>query len=249
MEAIRRHGNTAEKRLAAKPAGVRCRVKERMRPGASPAADLLNPKTSVNTTDLPTIMKTHPQRRAGRGFTLIELLVVISIIIVLAAVGFGAAQKAMDRARKVQAQAVVRALEQSIESYISEYSKFPNISANSDEVQTIGESGVELLTILMGKEQTGTSMQNPRQIPFLSGLKEAKGNKGGILYGRGGSGNDIQGLYDPWGKPYRILLDDDFDDEIRDPIKSGTIIRNRKVVVYTLGNDDKAGTADDVKSW
>ncbi len=194
-------------------------------------------------------MKTRLQRRAKSGFTLVELLVVISIIIVLAAMSFGAAQMAMNKARKTQALADISAIEQSIERFFSEYSRFPNISSQSDEVQTTGEAGVELLTILLGKEETGTSMQNPRQIPFLSGIKEGKRNRGGIIYGQGGSSASIEGLYDPWGNPYVILMDDDYDDEIRDPIKSGTIIRNRKVVVYTLGNDKQPGTNDDVKSW
>lgn len=193
-------------------------------------------------------MKTHPQRRAGRGFTLVELLVVISIIIVLAAMSFGAANMAMNRAKKVQALNDAKALEIAIDGFFQEYSRFPNVTSNSDEIQTVGEAGVQLLRILLGKEETGTAMQNPRQIPFLN-VKEGKGNKGGIIYGRGGGADSIQGLFDPWGRPYIILFDDDFDDEIRDPLKSGQIIRNRKVVVYTLGNDGKANTNDDVKTW
>ncbi len=195
-------------------------------------------------------MKTRPQRRAKSGFTLVELLVVISIIIVLAAMSFGAAQMAMNKARKTQALADISAIEQSIERFFSEYSRFPNISAQGDELQTAGDAGAELLTILLGKEQTGTSMQNPRQIPFLSGIKEGKRNRGGIIYGQGGGSSSIQGLYDPWGNPYHIIMDTEFEDEIRDPIKSGgQPIRNRKVIVYTLGNDKQPGTNDDVKSW
>lgn len=193
-------------------------------------------------------MKTHPQRRAGHGFTLVELLVVISIIIVLAAMSFGAANMAMNKARKVQALNDAKAIEMAIDGFFQEYSRFPAVSAGSDQIQTVGDAGVELLTVLLGKEEPGANMQNPRQIPFLT-IKEGKGNKGGIIYGRGGGSATIQGLYDPWGKPYFIMMDDDFDDQIQDPIKSGQVIRNRKVVVYTLGNDDQAGTADDVKTW
>jgi prepilin-type N-terminal cleavage/methylation domain-containing protein len=193
-------------------------------------------------------MKTRPSRRSTSGFTLIELLVVISIIIVLAAMSFGAANMAMMRAKKTSAQTVENGLEMAINAYYSEYSKLPSTGSNSDTIDTTSDSGKKLITILLGKEDNSSSMENPRQIAFLS-VKEGKGKKDGLCYDKTGGAGTLLGIYDPWGNPYQIVLDTDYDDEIQDPIKSGQIVRNKKCIIYTLGQDKKPNTNDDVKTW
>lgn len=193
-------------------------------------------------------MKTRPYRRPSRGFTLVELLVVISIIVVLAAMAFGAARGAINRAKKLETSTNATAIYQAIDRYYSEYSKLPDVGMQGDEMVTEGQTGQELLRILLGKEETGTAMQNPRQIPFLN-VKEGKNkDKGGLVYSKG-SGNQIEGLYDAYGRPFNLKFDDDYDDEIQDPITPGNIIRGKKVIIYSYGPDGKIGDGDEVKSW
>lgn len=193
-------------------------------------------------------MKTRSIRRAPRGFTLVELLVVISIIIVLAAMSLGGIQIAQKKAKTLQTQSDATALYQAIEQYYQEYSKLPGVEANSDEIETVGEAGIELLTILLGKEDDTGKMQNPRKIPFLN-VKESKNSKkGGLVYSNGGSGGQIEGLYDAWGKPFRVKLDTEYEGEINDPIIQGNVVRNKNAIVYSYGPDGKLGT-DDVKTW
>lgn len=192
-------------------------------------------------------MKTCSRRHESRGFTLVELLVVISIIIVLAAMSFGAVQVAMKKTKMVETQTSATALITAINNFNSEYNRLPDVGMQGDEMTTDGVSGAELLTVLMGKEEKGSSMQNPRQINFLT-VKETKiKKKGGLLYSR--SGGQIEGLYDAWGNPFTILIDDDYDDEIRDPIRQGNVIRNKVAVVYSFGPDGKIGDGDEVKTW
>lgn len=195
-------------------------------------------------------MKTLSRQQASRGFTLVELLVVISIIIVLAAMAFGAANLAMNKAKKTQALNVETALQTAIDAYYNDYSKLPSVGANTDEIDTTSEAGKQLIVILLGKENSsGSSMQNPKQIPYLS-VQEGKAKKGGLIYSKNGTGaSAIEGIYDPWGNPYKIVMDTDYDDEIQDPIKPGQIIRNKHCIIYTLGPDKKPNTADDVKTW
>jgi prepilin-type N-terminal cleavage/methylation domain-containing protein len=193
-------------------------------------------------------MKTRPSRRFTSGFTLIELLVVISIIIVLAAMAFGAANMAMMKAKKTEARTIENSIDLAIQAYYSEYSKLPNAGSNTDTIDTTSEEGKKLITILLGKEDNSSSMENPRQIAFLT-VKEGKAKKGGIVYDKTGGAGTLQGIFDPWGNPYQIVLDTDYDDEIKDPIKSGQIVRNKKCIIYTLGADKKPNTNDDVKTW
>lgn len=193
-------------------------------------------------------MKTPSIRRARSGFTLVELLVVISIIIVLAAMSLGGIQIAQRKAKTLQSQADATALQQAIDQYYQEYSKLPGIASNSNEIQTVGESGVELLTILLGREDDTGTMQNPRKIPFLNVKESRNANKGGLVYSNGGAGGQIQGLYDAWGRPFNIRLDNEYEGEIADPLIQGNVVRNKSAIVYSFGQDGRLGT-DDVKTW
>ena len=199
-------------------------------------------------------MKIRSNRRANSGFTLVELLVVISIIVVLAALSFGAAQVAIKKSNTLKAKTDATAIATAVEQYYQEYSKLPTLGGSSDEMLTQGEAGIELLNILLGKEDDTGTIQNSRKIPFLSvGVGKNK-KKGGLVYSNQGAGGQLIGLFDPWGNPFRIKFDDDYDDEILDPVTQGNIIRNKKVIVYSYGADMKPGktskgTFDDVKTW
>jgi prepilin-type N-terminal cleavage/methylation domain-containing protein len=238
-----------EKRLAGRSDGVAFRQRTKRKRGiaTAPRFRFLS-KTPANHPD----MKIRSHSRAPRGFTLVELLVVISIIVVLAALSFGAAQVAIKKGNTLKAKTDATALVSAIEQYYQEYSKMPSVGSGTEEILTQGEVGIKLLEILLGKEDDTGTMQNPRKIPFLSvGVSKSK-KKGGLVYSR--NGGQIIGLYDPWGIPFRIKFDDDYDDEILDPTTPGGIIRNEKVVVYSLGADMKLGkttkgTNDDVKTW
>jgi prepilin-type N-terminal cleavage/methylation domain-containing protein len=189
-------------------------------------------------------MKT-PTNRRRRGFTLIELLVVIAIIAVLAAAGFAAGNAAINRARKVTAQAAASAIEQAVNGFYTEYGSLPDVGGN--KVNTAASEGQELLKILLGLEGTGNNVQNPRGIRFLS-VKEGKANKNGLIYNTGGS--SIRGLYDPWGGGYTVVLDTEYEDRVQFQLGSGTTTLNgRRVAVYSEGADKKGGGSDDVKTW
>ena len=204
-------------------------------------------------------MKT-PLIRRRRGFTLVELLVVITIIIVLAAAGFAAAMKAMERAKKTKAQAALTAVEQAVNQFYNEYGRLPaiNSSASADaQYETALEDGKKLLEPLLAKEDTSAStVQNPKQLAFLSVTEgKIKGTAGidGLVYETGSTAK-VRGLYDPWGHPYKIMLDNDYDEELTVNIGGTTKnLHGRRVAVWSLGADGKSDDAktanDDVKNW
>lgn len=185
------------------------------------------------------------------GFTLVELLVVIAIIAVLAAAGFAGGNAAMQRARKVAAQAVATSIATGVEQFYTEYSALPDVG--SDSVTTDSADGVLLLNILAGKE--GDPPQNARKVRFFS----AKEAKGGSANPRDGATYDedtgaFEGLYDPWGEPYYIVLDTEYDDELEvDPAGENdpVTLRGRKVAAYSLGVDTPADSNSTklAKSW
>ncbi len=197
-------------------------------------------------------MKTR-LHRARRGFTLIELLVVIAIIAVLAAAGFAAANAAMNKARATSAKATASSLQQAVEQFYNTYGSLPNVGnagGNQDsEIETDGGDGVELLQILLGKEtNTGANsgVQNPRGIKFLE-VKDGKGRRDGLAYST--DKTTVIGLYDPWGNPYNIVLDTDYNDTLEFTLDERERLNGKRVAVFSIGPDRNRGTKDDVKTW
>jgi hypothetical protein len=134
-------------------------------------------------------------------------------------------------------------LAESIEHYAEEYGKLPNVP--SLDFETEGPQAVELITVLLGKEEARHEMQNPRQIVFLT-MRTSKNKKhGGLVIT---PDNKVVGAYDSWGNPLRVIL--------RPPGKTVNIIsyrgeriaNNEPAVVLSRGEDGKWDTEDDLMS-
>jgi len=185
--------------------------------------------------------------RADRGFTLIELLVVIAIIAILAGVGFSAGGAAIQKAKKTTCLAAATAIEGAVNNFYTEYGSMPNAGTTDTTVSTNAATGIALLKTLLGMDTT----LNPRSIKFLS-VKEGKANKNGLIYNT--SGSDVTGMYDPWGGPYHVILDLDYDEKVA-PAPSaggGVTLNGRRVAVWSNGADGVSATGkitDDVKTW
>lgn len=148
-------------------------------------------------------------RAEWRGFTLIELLVVISIIAVLAALGFPAVNGAIDSARKSRAKSDVTQIATAVAAYEMEYGKLPPITGTSVDTAFLNTL-------------SGNSTDNPRQFVFLE-LSEWKKGKGGT--------NSL-GYCDPWdsNSVYQIALDTNYDNKVDAGIPSAEI--TKKVAVW-----------------
>lgn len=188
-----------------------------------------------------------------KGFTLVELLVVIAIIAVLAGLGFSGARFAIERARKVSAQATATSIVSSIESFYSDYSALPGPGTSDATVlDTDSAAGLAVMNILAGQE-TGTDIENTRRVRYLS-VKEAKGNRDGATYG---AGDAMTGLFDPWGQPYFFQLDYDYDERLQvatpitAPATFNALLRGKRAAVWSLGveNRSEASSTSVAKSW
>lgn len=186
------------------------------------------------------------QSRRPSAFTLIELLVVISVIAVLAALAFPAVNGAIETARKAKAKNDVVQIVGAIKAYQTEYGKLPMVEGKS---QFDGNNS-PLFNVLRGYASEGEQGQmNPRKIPFIE-VRVGKGEKDGL------SSNGS--FVDPWGTPYKIWLDDDYNNEVKSMdytggwgIVSGSAIAASAGKDKTFGSGPKEqGTArDDVVSW
>jgi prepilin-type N-terminal cleavage/methylation domain-containing protein len=200
-------------------------------------------------------MKTQPLRRTN-GFTLVELLVVITIIAVLAGAATPMALSAIQKAKKTRALNTCVGIASAVNSYYTEYGAMPKDGMSADTTVDT-KTDIDFLNVLLGTETVDAPL-NTRAIKFLS-VEEGKkqGTTGGIdglVYNK--EDGKLEGLFDPWGGRYFVMLDGDYDEEIKvqpaaaDETKT---LRGRRVAVWSNGADAVSGTggkvADDVKTW
>ncbi len=170
-------------------------------------------------------MKTSSSKR----FTLIELLVVIAIIGILAGLVFPALGTVRNNAKKSKANSECQSLKTAIVMYESEFSCWPAKISSKDAVVD-GSSYVEMCKVLTGKNSKKT-----------------------VFYEVGVGYDENKGILDPWGKPYQVILDADFDGQIDSGIKAVSEVNNVnnrsgqnlrvKVAVYSYGDKDETDIA------
>ena len=189
-------------------------------------------------------------RPAQSAFTLIELLVVISIIAVLAGLAFPAVNGAIESAKKAKAKNDVAQIVGAIKAYQTEYGKLPNVDGKTK----FEDNNSPLFNVLRGTANEGSQLQmNPRKIAFIE-IRIGKGGKDGLAT----EGSSVGSFVDPWGTPYKIWLDDDYNNEVQSMdytggwgIVPGSAIAASAGKDKTFGSGPKEqGTAkDDVISW
>ncbi|MGA1128636.1 MAG: type II secretion system protein, partial [Chthoniobacterales bacterium] len=136
---------------------------------------------------------------ANAAFTLIELLIVIAIIAILAGLGFPAVQGALNNAKKAQARNDVQQIAAAVRAFELEYGRQPSTQTGND--QFLAENS-PVIRALMGEDES----LNPRKIRFLE-AKTTTSRKGGL-------DPDSMTYYDPWGTPYFIKLNTDYNNTV-----------------------------------
>lgn len=186
-----------------------------------------------------------------KAFTLIELLIVIAIIGILMSLLFPAVNGAINAARKAQAQNDAVQLTIATQAFSTEYGRFPLKWASTDDDFTYdsGNPNKTLIEMLTGNGTEGTN--NPKKIVFLE-TKIAKKSGTNWVNGVAPDGN----FYDPWGTPYYIRIDCDYNGQVRSPYNDNDKIR-KTVMAWSAGRDkkhaynrpDDTANKDNVTSW
>ena len=207
-------------------------------------------------------MRMNPLRPRGTStaFTLVELLVVIAIIAVLMGLSFPVIQSVQNSARRTQAKNDVVQIVGAVNAFYAEYGRYPVVSGTVDG--TYGDTNNDqLFNVLKGTADQGEQLAlNPRRIQFITQpvAKSATAPRSGQA-----TGGPYQWKWvDPWGMPYFIRMDHDYDNNVANPYSSGAGfgLINVGCIAWSLGPDgptagggsgDKSEppAKDDVVSW
>jgi prepilin-type N-terminal cleavage/methylation domain-containing protein len=224
-------------------------------PRANAEMDSLGVEAVAAATAIKLRLPAHGARAfpgTTRAFTLIELVVVITIIVVLLGLLFPAFQGVQNQAKKTQAKNDLTQIVTAVNAFYTEYGRYPlTPAAPGDTKYGSGTSNGPLFNELRNVSAT----ENPRGIAFISppDAKDQTSPRAGI------KPSDGQ-FYDPWGTPYNVALDTDYDNtlaastpnysDLTNPIRQG-------VIAWSVGKDGKPGKngnnkfsgSDDVISW
>ena len=181
--------------------------------------------------------------RASRrqGFTLIELLVVIAIIGLLTAIVVPSVNGAFKSAKKARAMQMCKDIQGACQRYFSEYNRMPvpKGTKHGQNDAKYAEDNFEVIDILILSDdlkETDLPVVNPRSIRFLD--MDAKTFE---TYNE----DKTKGLLDPWGNPYELYFDMNFDDVV----DLDSLEFRAKVGVRSFGPDGKEETKDDIQTW
>jgi prepilin-type N-terminal cleavage/methylation domain-containing protein len=177
------------------------------------------------------IMNPTPNAEGRRAFTIIELLVVILIIGILVGFSFAAFQGVLERAKKVQAKNDLTQIVTAVNAFYTEYGKYPLVTDDTPIANT-----ADLFNTL----RAVASAINPRAIVFISppDVKNPANPRSGI-------GSDGQ-FYDPWGTPYVVTIDGNYDNQIANPYSdsdgsAGAAQLRSGVIAYSFGKNGALG--------
>ncbi|MDR0533208.1 MAG: prepilin-type N-terminal cleavage/methylation domain-containing protein [Verrucomicrobiales bacterium] len=176
------------------------------------------------------------------AFTLIELLVVVTIIGILAGLSVPAFKMAMDAAKKAQAGSMISNLKVALNAYQADYGTWPAFlaaSGNSDstEISSYDSNGVKLYNTLIGNlNNSDATDANPRGTVYMEFTKKDLTSGNGNVF-NGTSTLNAAGFMDPWGQPYWIKVDGNYDNQIDNlPNKSGSSDTiNTSIAIWSLG--------------
>ena len=158
-----------------------------------------------------------------KHYTIIEMLVVISILGVLIAMGAPAAIRMMSKQKSTVAKQEIQAIIQAFKAYEAEYGRLPFATTQTTDIVTSVASHAKNSMQLINELLDNSATDNSRQIKFLKW-----GDKFDKDADKDGGSGEPDGAkpdnwLDPWGNPYIVMIDYDYNGLIEESAGDGGI--------------------------
>jgi prepilin-type N-terminal cleavage/methylation domain-containing protein len=182
-------------------------------------------------------------REHTSAFTLIELLVVMTLIAILIGIGVPTFTSIMEQARKTQAKNEEQQIVAAVNAYYTDYGKYP-LPAGAAADTTYGSGGTSngelffTLRAVTGGTMNAADAANPRKIVFIQPPVSKDQNNP-----RSGINTTTSVWYDPWGSPYNVMIDGNYDNSLANPYADqpgGQFLYNG-VIAWCFGKNGALG--------
>lgn len=208
-------------------------------------------KTPDSRSEFPEATAGSPLPPRG-GFTLIELLVVLVILGILAAIAIPGAKAILNRTKVSQASNDALQLKNAIASYYTEYRRYPTRETGPEDASRPLLTEEPLMDILLASEAEAApgGLNTRRHVSLSHRNAKPMGDgryRSGIRLNEDGGGS----YWDPWGNPYRVVLDLDYDSRVPAPgFVQGVSYLPTSVIIWSPGKDENDEEAkDNVTTW
>ena len=166
---------------------------------------------------------------------------VIGIIAVLASLLLAAVVLAIRHAEKAQARTEVKNIESAVRGYMSDFNRYPEAGACRLQSTGSGQTDVDLVNILRGINTNADA--NPRAQIYLDINEKSLGTNV--------PGGQLGFMYDPWGNPYQLAVDNQSVNRVVNA--DGETLIARTIAVWSWG-PNKTTTPDPndithIRSW
>ncbi len=176
----------------------------------------------------------------SKGFTLIELIVVIAILATLASIAYPTYMSFMDDAKRTSSAKTCADIVEAVTRFRQDnngllpYAVDAVKPDNDDQIflTTADGEDADMLKILTNREDDEDNRVNSLKEYYLKSTEVEEPVDG--LYTNPDNGE--LGLYDPWGKPYYVVLCEE-ESGCLDPFAKKKRLRNKPCIVYGLGPD------------
>ena len=146
--------------------------------------------------------------------------VVIVIVAILMGLAFPVFQGVQNQAKKAQAKNDLIQIVTAVNAFYTEYGRYPT-SESDDSTAKYGTGFPNTNDVILNELRATTPTLNTRQIVFISPPDAKDPAKPQAAISRA----DNQ-FYDPWGRPYALALDANYDNQITpNPYETTTALR------------------------
>lgn len=189
-------------------------------------------------------MRPHPRPGPRSGWSRSETLLITGLVLLVVSLVVPGWFIWRQRQRLAMARADIETLVAAVARYHREYGVWPTarVAVASDLRYGLDRPNAAVLSVLRAIDAPGNEGHrvNDQRVLFIEVEP----------YGPGGSGLDSRGSFlDPWGTPYQMVFDTDFNNVCVIENSVYGRLSGRGYAIWSFGPDRRGDTGDDLLSW